>query len=258
MTTAPLLVPDDPAPYELVNESASTPYLLTCDHAGRVLPRRLGNLGLPESELQRHIAWDLGAAGMSRALARRLDAFLILQTYSRLVIDVNRPPGTPESIVQLSERTEIPGNLNLTEDDKRAREHAVFTPYHQRIEAELARRASTPAPLLLVSLHSFTPRFKDVDRRFHAGVLYGRDTRVGKLMLPFLQRETDLVVGDNEPYAVSDETDYTVVVHAERRGIPYVELEVRQDLLSTEEGQHEWAERLASALEHSFSVLFPA
>jgi predicted N-formylglutamate amidohydrolase len=258
MTTAQLLLPDDPAPYELVNESASTPFLLTCDHAGRVLPQRLGNLGLPESELSRHIAWDLGAAGMSRALARRLDAFLILQTYSRLVIDVNRPPGTPESIVSLSERTTIPGNLQLTEEDRRAREQAVFTPYHARIEAELSRRARTNTPLILVSLHSFTPRFKDVDRRVHAGVLYGRDTRVAKLMLPALQRETDLVVGDNEPYAVSEETDYTVVVHAERRGLPYVELEVRQDMLSTEEGQNDWAERLARALEHSFSVLFPA
>ena len=259
-TTESLLLPDDPAPYTLVNEHARTPFVLTCDHAGRTLPARLGDLGLPESELSRHIAWDLGVAGLGRALAHRLDAFLILQTYSRLVIDVNRPPGTPESIVTLSERTTIPGNLGLREEDKRAREQAVFAPYHARIERELTRRSSVGAgtPVVLVALHSFTPRFKDVDRSWHAGILYGRDQRVARLMLTHLQGESDLIVGDNEPYAVSDDTDYTVVVHGERRGIAHVEIEVRQDLLSDETGQQSWAERLARALELSFSALFPA
>lgn len=260
-TTESLLLPSDPAPFTLLNEQARTPFVLTCDHAGRAIPHRLGDLGLPESELVRHIAWDLGVAGLGRALAHRLDAFLILQTYSRLVIDVNRPPGTPDSIVCLSERTTIPGNLDLREEDKRARREAVFDPYHARIERELTRRTEQKAaltPLILVALHSFTPRFKDVDRPFHAGILYGRDQRVASVMLRQLRREPELVIGDNEPYAVSDDTDYTVVMHGERRGLAHVEIEVRQDLLSDKIGQDAWAARLATALEQSFSALFPA
>jgi predicted N-formylglutamate amidohydrolase len=255
---APLLLPDDPAPYEVVNELGASPFVLACDHAGCVLPGRLGDLGLPASELRRHIGWDLGIADVGRALSARLSAFCILQTYSRLVIDVNRPPGTPESVVTRSERTDIPGNVDVSAEARRAREDAVFWPYHRRIEQELAGRVASGGPLMLVALHSFTPRYKDVARRWHAGVLYGRDDRVARALLPFLRRDTELVVGDNEPYAVSDETDYTVVVHAEQKGIPYIELEIRQDLIADARGVAQWSERLASALMHSFSALFPA
>ncbi|MDB4974618.1 MAG: N-formylglutamate amidohydrolase [Myxococcaceae bacterium] len=252
-----LLQAGDPAPFEVLNERGRSPFLLTCDHAGCSLPRQLGDLGVAASELRRHIAWDLGVAELGRALALKLDAFLILQTYSRLAIDVNRPLGTPESIVTLSERTAIPGNVDLTEDARRARELAIFVPYHERIEAELERRRRVGGATVLVALHSFTPTFKDVARRWHSGILYGRDARLARPMLAYLQREPGLVVGDNEPYAVSEETDYTVVVHAERRGIPYVEIEVRQDLLADPAGHEAWALRLAGALEHSFSELFP-
>ncbi|MDB4986208.1 MAG: hypothetical protein JWN04_1386, partial [Myxococcaceae bacterium] len=172
MTThEPLLSPEDPPAYELVNEQGPSPFVLTCDHAGRTLPSRLGDLGVSASELCRHIAWDLGIADVGRLLSRRLDAFLILQTYSRLVIDVNRPPGTPESIVTLSERTPIPGNENLSEAARRERAAAVFAPYHDRIANELERRSAAGEPLVLVALHSFTPRYKGVTRPWHAGVL---------------------------------------------------------------------------------------
>jgi predicted N-formylglutamate amidohydrolase len=251
MTTR-LLQPGDPPPFELVNGPGRSRVVIACDHAGRLLPQQLGTLGVEASELGRHIAWDLGVAELGRMLSQRLDACLILQPYSRLVIDANRPPGTPESIVGLSERTIIPGNLELSAEQRLAREREIFQPYHDQIAAELERRA---APVL-VALHSFTPIFKDVARRWHGGILYGRDARIARPMLAYLRREEGLLIGDNEPYAVSDETDYTVVTHGERRGIAHVEIEVRQDLLADVEGRALWSERLASALEHSISSMF--
>jgi predicted N-formylglutamate amidohydrolase len=249
-----LLQPDDPPPFEVVNPGGGSPFVIACDHAGRVLPRQLGSLGVSDAELRRHIAWDLGVAELGRVLASRLDAFLILQTYSRLVIDVNRPPGTPDSIVELSERTAVPGNVGLTAQQRLAREQEIFQPYHARIAAELERRAGVPT--VLVALHSFTPSYKDVARHWHGGILYGRDARIGPPMLAYLRRERGLVIGDNEPYAVSDETDYTVIAHGERRGVAHVEVEVRQDLISDAQGCAAWSERLAGALEHCVSGMF--
>ena len=253
-----LLDETDPPPLEVHCEAGRSPFILTCDHAGRALPRRLGDLGVAASELNRHIAWDIGAAGLARALSSRLDAVLIQQTYSRLVIDVNRPPSAPDSIATISEHTAIPGNVGLTRQAAEQREREIFQPYHRRIAAEVDARVAAADQLVLVSVHSFTPRFKNVDREWHAGILYGRDGRFAHLMLQHLRADPSLAVGDNQPYAVSDETDYTVVVHAERRGIPYVELEIRQDLLADERGQQEWAERIARALTLSFSALFPS
>jgi predicted N-formylglutamate amidohydrolase len=256
--TDALLTADDPPPFETFAEHGGGPFVLTCDHAGHVLPRRVASLGVSAAELTRHIAWDIGAAGLARALSARLDAFLILQTYSRLLIDVNRPPGAPDSIVALSERTHIPGNVDLSAEAAAQRCREVFEPYHDRIASEVDRRVAAGMPTILVALHSFTPRFKDVDREWHAGVLYGRDDRVARIVLQHLRADGQLVVGDNQPYAVSDDTDYTVVTHAERRGLPYVELEIRQDLLADAAGQRAWAERIATGLELSFSALFPA
>jgi len=253
-----LLDETDPPPFQVVGTRGRSPFLLTCDHAGRLLPKKLGDLGVPASELTRHIAWDIGASGLSRALSKRLDAVLVEQTYSRLVIDVNRPPGTPDSIVTLSEHTAIPGNVGLASEAAQQREREIFAPYHRRITAEVDARVAAAGPLVLVAVHSFTPRFKNVDREWHAGVLYGRDARFARLVLEHLRVDPLYKVGDNEPYSVSDETDYTVVVHAERRGIPYVELEIRQDLLADVAGQAEWSERVARALNLSFSALFPA
>ena len=243
-----LLASDEPLPFVVEHAEGRSPFFLTCDHAGKRLPRRLGNLGLPESELERHIAWDIGAAGMSRLLADSLDAFLILQTYSRLVIDCNRSPGVPSSIVTLSERTEIPGNKNLASADREARVREIFDPYHRRIVTELDRRGQAGQPVVLLAMHSFTPVFKDFVRPWHVGVLYNRDPRFGRIMRELLLAEGDLVVGDNEPYAISDETDYTIPVHGEKRDLAHVEFEIRQDLIAEPAGQRAWAERLARLL----------
>ena len=240
--------PDEAPVFEVIEDRSNSPFLITCDHAGRQLPRSLGSLGLPESELLRHIGWDIGASGVARFLAAELGAFAILQTYSRLAIDCNRPLGVPSSIATISEDTMIPGNRDVGPDEAGRRARAIFTPYHERIRHELQRRTRTKQATALVAMHSFTPTFQGVARPWHVGVLYNRDTRLARELLALLRRDPALEVGDNEPYAVSDATDYGVVEHGERRGIPYVEIEVRQDLLSDEAHQAVWARRFADLL----------
>ena len=243
-----LLAPDEPAAFEVLEDERSSPFLITCDHAGRRIPRALGNLGLPESELSRHIAWDLGAAQVTRALARELGAFAILQTYSRLVIDCNRHLDVPSSIPQISESTIILGNQGLPTAAAEQRAQAIFQPYHQRILSEFERRERALQPTVFVAMHSFTPSFAGVSRPWHVGILYNRDVRLGRALIELLRQDPELVVGDNEPYAVSDLSDYGVVVYGERRGIVHVELEIRQDLLADEAGQRAWARRFAQLL----------
>jgi predicted N-formylglutamate amidohydrolase len=240
-----LLADDEPAPFSVEHEHGTSPFVLICDHAGRRIPRQLGTLGVAESELERHIAWDIGARGTASHMAGILDAVLIAQTYSRLVIDCNRPLGAPTSITPRSERTEVPGNHAVSPAQAAARASEIFVPYHARITAELDRRRARGAPTVLISMHSFTPVFHEVARPWHVGMLYQRDTRLAHVLLEMIRAEGEWIVGDNEPYSVSDGTDYAIPVHGEQRGLPHVEIEVRQDLIADETGQREWAERLA-------------
>jgi predicted N-formylglutamate amidohydrolase len=240
-----LFLEGDAPPVLEDNTAGRSPFLLTCDHYGRAIPRLLGDLGLPASELTRHIAWDPGIAGVADALSKHLDAHLIAQRYSRLVIDCNRPPGAPSSIPRISEATVIPGNEGLARDATEARREAVFDPYHRRIAEVIDRRLHAGIATVLVSLHSFTPVYAGIARPWHIGTLYHRDTRLPPLLLKLLRAEADLVVGDNEPYAVSDETDYTIPVHAEARGLMNTGIEIRQDLIADAAGQRQWADRLA-------------
>ena len=255
---AALLADDEPPPFEAVVPQRPSPYFITCDHAGRRIPRSLGTLGLGGNDLKRHIAWDIGAAGVARNLATMLDAFLILQTYSRLVIDCNRPLSSPTLIARSSEDTEIPGNLQVSSEEALVRQREIFDPYHERIRRELDLRASRREPTILILMHSFTPRFRGVDRPWHAGVLYHRDARLGRAMLELLRAEPGLLVGDNEPYSVDDQSDYAVIQHGEQRQLPHVELEIRQDLIEDERGQWQWATRLARLLPQACAPLFSA
>src|SRR5450432_2824251 len=246
--TSLLLGSADVPPVLEDNAAGPSPFLLTCDHYGRALPRVLGDLGLPTDELERHIAWDIGIAGVAEALSRQLGAHLISQRYSRLVIDCNRPPGAPSSIPRVSEATTIPANEALSRDAAEVRRRAIFDPYHHRIAEVIDARLREGVPTVLVSLHSFTPVYAGIARPWHIGTLYQRDTRLPQLLLKQLRGEGDLVVGDNEPYAVSDETDYTIPVHGEARGLINTGIEIRQDLIGDEAGQAQWAERLARML----------
>jgi len=243
--TSLLLEGEDVPPVLEDNAEGSSPFLLTCDHYGRTIPRILGDLGLPANEFTRHIAWDPGIAGVADALSKHLDAHLIAQRYSRLVIDCNRPPGAASSIPLISEATTIRGNEGLTREEAKARRQAIFDPYHRRIHEVIDRRLRESIPTVLVSLHSFTPVYAGIPRPWHIGTLYHRDTRLPPLLLKLLRAESDLVVGDNEPYAVSDETDHTIPVHGEARGLMNSGIEIRQDLIADQAGEKLWADRLA-------------
>jgi predicted N-formylglutamate amidohydrolase len=243
--SAVLLTAGELEPVTVHNEGGSSPLLVVADHAGNSIPLLLGCLGISESEIERHIGWDIGIAAVCRVLADALDATFIQQNYSRLVIDCNRPPGSEELIPEITEQTPIPGNIGLSEAQKDTRVREIFRPYHNRIEAELSQ---ADRPRALVAMHSFTPAFMGVARPWHAGVLYNRDARFARLLMTLLKTEDGLVIGENEPYDVSDASDYTIPVHGERRGLHHVAIEIRQDLISGVKGQQEWGSRLARLL----------
>ena len=241
-----LLAPDEPSPVAEYNTAGPSSFLLVCDHAGRRIPRALHDLGVGEADLKRHIAWDIGIEGVARRLTKLLDAHLIMQIYSRLVIDCNRPPGSPTSIAPLSEDVVIPGNENVPLEDAAMRVREIFAPYHLAIERHLEARKNRPT--FLISLHSFTPVYGGLVRPWQAGVLYNRYRALADALRQELSAPGDLIVGDNEPYTVDDDTDYTIPVHGEKRGIAHVAIEIRQDLITDEAGQEYWANRLAQTL----------
>ncbi len=244
-----LIAPDEPRPFFAERREGRSNFVIVVDHASRGIPRMLGDLGLSPDELTRHIAWDIGALSVGRQVAEALDAPLVAQNYSRLVIDCNRDPNVPSSIPSVSDATEIPRNLDLTDEQRLARRREIFDPYHEHIGALLDERAAAGCTTILVAQHSMTNIFGGVPREMHAAVLYNRDRRFAGLVLDRLRKEAGLVIGDNQPYFVSDATDYTIPHHGEARGLPHVEIEIRQDLLLDEAGQNEWAARIARVLQ---------
>ena len=248
-----LLTADESPPWIALNPGADSPFLLLGDHASRTVPLGLMELGLEDAELGRHIGWDIGVAGMGRALAAALNATFIHQRFSRLVIDCNRDPDHPGAIPGQSDGTKVPGNADLSAADRQARVEQVARPYHDRIAQELDARAARGQPTVVVSLHSFTPSMGGVDRPWRYGVLHMGDSPFSKAMLGRLRAEfPDQLVGDNEPYAM-DGTDFTVPLHAHRRGLDYLELEVRQDLIVDPAGQQAAADLLARLLPPALS-----
>jgi predicted N-formylglutamate amidohydrolase len=240
---------DEPPPCEIVNPQGKSRAILACDHASCYIPRRLGTLGLAVTERRRHIAWDIGAAEVARRLSDHLDATLVLTGYSRLVIDCNRPLHVADAIAEVSEDTTITGNIGVSASEKSERAAAFYWPYHDALHELIESRAAAGAVPVLVGIHSFTPVFRGVSRPWHVGVHYRLDARAALLALAALRGEPGLIVGENEPYPVTLEGDYTAPVHAERRGMPYVLFEIRQDLIASPVGVKGWADRLAAVLE---------
>ena len=237
----------DPPPVIVQNAGSSSPYLLICDHAGRRTPSALGDLGLPPSEWERHIAYDIGAAGLSGRLAGKLGgACVIQQVYSRLVIDCNRDPARADAIVELADGARVTGNLNLSPDMRRGRIEAIHTPYHAAITAELDARVARGVYTSLVLIHSFTPAMGSVARPWQVGVLH-QGNALSLAALDWLRAGSELTVGDNEPYAM-DDIDYTAPRHAQQRGLEYLELETRQDLIADAAGQERFATLYAEML----------
>lgn len=250
-----LLEDADPAPVEVLRPDARSPFLLTAEHAGKAFPKRLGTLGLTDRDLRRHIAWDIGIAGVTRRLSEKLDAAAVLQTYSRLVVDCNRWPTAKDFVTTFSEDTEVPGNVDLAPEEVEARAREIFHPYHHTIRDLLDARIADSRPTVLVAMHSCTPVYLGVARPWHVGVLYDKDATFARILLGLLHGEGKLIVGDNEPYFLTSDKDYAVPVHGEQRGIPHVEIEIRQDLIESESGQTEWAERMAEIFSEGFSQL---
>jgi len=222
------------------------PVLLVCDHASGRIPARLGELGLDETARSQHIAWDIGAGELARALADRLRLPLVMHNYSRLVIDCNRQLADPTSIPERSDGTVIPGNIGLDAALREERAAALFRPYHQLIEQRLAAFAcAAPA---IIAIHSFTPLMDGWARPWHLGVLWDSDARIAGPLLAALRAVPELVVGDNEPYSGRHPADYTMDQHGEAARRPHVSIEVRQDLLLAPGGPGRWSGVLADAL----------
>lgn len=233
--------------YEIVAGNAERGLVILCDHACNMLPAAYGTLGLPEAELQRHIAWDIGAAGVTRHLCEALHAPAVMTRVSRLLIDVNRGEDDPTLIMRLSDGAIIPGNRHFDAAEREARIARFYRPYHDAVRRVIGQVASVGRPPVLLGMHSFTDVWKGKMRPWHVGVLWERDRRIAMPLLAALREEGDLVVGDNQPYPGQYEGD-TMWQHGTRTGLPFCSLEIRQDLIADAAGQKAWAERLARIL----------
>ena len=249
----PLLAAGEDGPVAMVNEAGRSPVLLVVEHAGRRIPKALGSLGLAAAELDRHIAWDIGAEGLARRLSDLMDAPLVLQRYSRLVYDCNRPPDAPDAIPRSSESTSIPGNQGLTAEQREARVEALYRPFHAAVSGLIDEREARGQTSTLVTVHSFTPVYRGVRRTLDLGILHDSDARLADRLLTALRTEPGLAVRRNEPYGPQDGVTHTLILHALARGLDNVMLEVRNDLIEDAPGQLRMAERLARLLGEAIS-----
>lgn len=222
--------------------------ILLCDHARNALPPEYGALGLPPGEFERHIAYDIGAEGVTRGLAARLGAPALLTGYSRLLIDPNRGLDDPTLIMKLSDGAIVPGNRNIDAAERQLRIERYHRPYHTAITSEIDSLLAARIRPILVSIHSFTPAWKGNPRPWHAGILWDRDGRLPRLFLEGLRADNSLIVGDNEPYHGALEGD-TLNTHGTRRGLAHALIEIRQDLIAGQSGVDEWVARLALIME---------
>ncbi|MBZ6077367.1 N-formylglutamate amidohydrolase [Microvirga puerhi] len=251
MSASPASRRDDPAlptcPVESIEGRIDSGVLLLCDHASNRVPVDLGDLGLPEAEFHRHIAYDIGAAAVTRSLARRLEAPAVLTRFSRLIIDPNRGRDDPTLVMRLSDGAVVPGNARITEEDVQERIRRFYDPYDAAIDAAVVQALAAGHPPVIVTVHSFTPIWRGWPRPWHVGLLWDADARFAQPLIDALRAEDGLVVGDNEPYDGALLGD-TVDRHATRRGLASALIEIRQDLIAAEKGQEEWAERFARLL----------
>jgi predicted N-formylglutamate amidohydrolase len=253
-SSSELLAADEPAAFTVENRNGTSPFIFTCDHASNRIPRSLGSLGVAVPALSTHIGWDIGAAAVSRLLAAQLDAPAILQNYSRLVIDCNRSARSRESIATESDSVRITGNEDLDEQSIEARRREIFNPYHSELRSILEQRTSSRKTVVLVSVHSFTPVFRGYARPWHIGLMY-RHVQFAQPLLRILRENHDLTIGDNQPYAITDDHDFTLPHHGEARGIPHAGIEIRQDLITDAAGQAAWSAVLYSALSRALDLL---
>lgn len=243
-----LIGPDDPPAFTHLNPDGRARALLLADHANAAIPRSLNRLGLGDVPLQRHIAYDIGTRVVTERLSELLDAPAMVHGYSRLLIDPNRELDDPTSICVISDGVVVPGNRDLDGADVAARAMAFFHPYHDAVGAEIDRLTARDGPPAIISIHSFTPLLRGAERPWHVGILWGDDDRIPVPLIEALSRDPALMVGDNEPYSGRNKHGNTVENHAYPRGLPNALIEIRQDLVATEDDARRWADRLAEPL----------
>jgi predicted N-formylglutamate amidohydrolase len=246
--TMPAHADEWPAPIEVLNEQGDSPLVLICEHASNHIPSEYNGLGLRPSDLMRHIAWDIGAANVTRGLAKRLNATAFLANYSRLLVDLNRPLHASSCMPARSEDTEIPGNMAIDHAERERRIRKMFTPFHDCIAEHLDKRQRAGTVRSLVTIHSFTPIYLGQKRPWHVGVLFDKAQDLGHAIMDRLKSDLTLNVGANVPYDVSPDDDYAVPIHGDNRNIPAVLIEIRNDLITDPADADRWAARLATIL----------
>lgn len=246
--SASILADDEPPAHELIEGSGRRPIIFVCDHAANRVPRSLDGLGLADHHLGDHIAWDIGAAGVARRLARWFDADAVLAGYSRLVVDLNRSLHDAGAFAEISDGVLVPGNIGLSMEARGARARDVYHPYHRTIRQRIDVGTNAEQTPVFIAIHSFTPRANGVERPCHVGVLWDRDPRLPLPLMRALREDPDIVVADNEPYSGRHPADFTIDHHAEPLGLAHAGIEIRQDLVRDDVGQEQWAARLADAL----------
>jgi len=234
-------------PVSTIDGDPAAGLVIVCDHAGNRLPQEYGDLGLPAAHLARHIAYDPGAGAVTRALARKLGVPAVLAEFSRLLIDPNRGTDDPTLIVRLSDGTVVPGNLDVDQAERARRIAAFHAPYHAAVDAAIDRSIAACHVPALVSIHSFTPVWRDSVRPWHAGILWDTDRRLAGPLIAALGADPSLIIGDNEPYSGSLIND-SLSRHGTARGLAHGLVEIRQDLIDDQPGADAWAERLATIL----------
>ncbi len=245
-----LLAADDAPPFEVINGiQADSPILIVCDHASSFVPEALNGLGIDPRYFQQHIGFDIGAAGVSRCMAKNMGVTAVLGGFSRLVLDPNRYLTAHDSIPSISDGVVIPGNESLSAADRMLRVEELFIPYHMAINRAVSNIRSYFCMPLVLSVHSYTPIFQGFERPWEIGVLWEGDDGVAALLIEYLRDNSDYHVGENEPYHACNPVGYTVKTHAESNHYPSVLVEIRQDLIEDEAGQLAFAGLLAGALE---------
>jgi predicted N-formylglutamate amidohydrolase len=236
----------------ILRPQGSSHFVFFCDHASNYIPSELYSLGLPASELTRHIAWDIGAAGVTEALSEIFDAVAILCNVSRLVVDCNRHLNALDLVPEVSDWTVILGNQHLSEAVKATRLERWFHPYHDAVEAILLEREKKGQQPVVISIHSMTACLADQPRPWQIALSSHLDRRLADPLLAALRRPGDVAVGDNQPYSLDPKVDYSIPIHALRRGLPHVQVEFRQDEITQPTTQRAWALRFAQALMYSY------
>lgn len=240
-----LLDPQDPPPAEVVNAPSDHPLLLVCEHAGKAIPRALKDLGIAEKDRESHVGWDIGAEAVTRMISKALGAPAVLQPYSRLVIDCNRPPDAADAIPDVNHGVQVLGNRDLTESARAARVAEIFEPF----QATVAHCLEQHPRRIVLSIHSFTPMLNGQPRPWHIGFLFRKDNETSTRLGRFIQdAQPQLTIGMNEPYQIDDASDWFVPHHGEASGLPHSLIEIRNDLIGDVQGQRTWADILTVAI----------